>query len=144
MTFFGKDAAVHSNIFDCLIVGSGAAGYNAALHLWEKGLRNFALITENNLAGTSRNTGSDKQTYYKISCSGDQKDSPRAMAETLFAGASMDGDIALCEASHSLEEFFHLVSVGVDFPHNVYGEFPGYKTDHDPLQRASSIGPYTS
>ncbi|MCL2721151.1 MAG: FAD-binding protein, partial [Treponema sp.] len=66
------------------------------------------------------------------------------------------GDIALCEASHSLQEFFHLVSIGVDFPHNCYGEFAGYKTDHDhptstnarsfqaPLQRASSVGPYTS
>jgi succinate dehydrogenase/fumarate reductase flavoprotein subunit len=66
------------------------------------------------------------------------------MAETLFSGGSADGDTALCEAAHSLEEFFHLVSLGVPFPHNRYGEFPGYKTDHDPLQRASSSGPYTS
>jgi len=144
MKFLEKDVAVHKSVFDCLVVGSGAAGYNAALHLYEKGMRNFAVITEGRLAGTSRNTGSDKQTYYKIACAGDQKDSPRAMAETLFAGGSMDGDIALCEASHSLAEFFHLVSIGVDFPHNLYGEFAGYKTDHDPLQRASSIGPYTS
>ncbi|MCL2318445.1 MAG: FAD-binding protein, partial [Treponema sp.] len=144
MVFLGKEVAVNENIYDCLIVGSGAAGYNAALHLHGKGVRNFAVITENRLAGTSRNTGSDKQTYYKISCAGDEKDSPRAMAQTLFAGGSMDGDMALCEASHSLEEFFHLVSIGVDFPHNRYGEFAGYKTDHDPLQRASSIGPYTS
>jgi succinate dehydrogenase/fumarate reductase flavoprotein subunit len=56
----------------------------------------------------------------------------------------MDGDTALCEAGHSLGEFFHLVSIGVDFPHNRYGEFAGYKTDHDPAQRASSIGPSTS
>jgi len=144
MVFLGKEVAVNENIYDCLIVGSGAAGYNAALHLHGKGVRNFAVVTENRLAGTSRNTGSDKQTYYKISCAGDEKDSPRAMAQTLFAGGSMDGDMALCEASHSPEEFFHLVSIGVDFPHNRYGEFAGYKTDHDPLQRASSIGPYTS
>ena len=144
MIFLGKEISLCQNIFDCLIVGSGAAGYNAALHLHEKSVRNFAVITENRLAGTSRNTGSDKQTYYKIACSGNEKDSPRAMAETLFSGGSMDGDLALCEASHSLEEFFHLVSVGVDFPHNRYGEFAGYKTDHDPLERASSIGPYTS
>jgi succinate dehydrogenase/fumarate reductase flavoprotein subunit len=132
------------HVFDCLVVGSGAAGYNAALHLLNRGVENIVLVTENRLAGTSRNTGSDKQTYYKMSCAGGQKDSPRAVAETLFAGASMDGDIALCEASHSLQEFFHLVSIGVDFPHDRYGEFTGYKTDHDPLQRASSIGPYTS
>ena len=142
--FLGSEVTTDNNIFDCLIIGSGAAGYNAAVHLYEKGVRNFAVVTENRLAGTSRNTGSDKQTYYKIACAGEQADSPRAMAETLFAGASMDGDLALCEASHSLEEFFHLVSIGVDFPHNRYGEFAGYKTDHDPLQRASSIGPYTS
>ena len=144
MIFFEKKPVVHENIFDCLIVGSGAAGYNAAVHLHEKGCRNFAIITENRLAGTSRNTGSDKQTYYKIACAGEQSDSPMSMAKTLFAGGSMDGDIALCEASHSLQEFFHLVSIGVEFPHNRYGEFAGYKTDHDPLQRASSIGPYTS
>jgi len=140
----GKKVFFGDNIFDCIIVGSGAAAFNAALHLYDRGVTNIVLITENPLWGTSRNTGSDKQTYYKIACSGDQADSPRAMAETLFAGASMDGDIALCEASHSLQEFFHLVSIGVDFPHNLYGEYVGYKTDHDPFQRASSIGPYTS
>ena len=144
MFFLEQETAVSENIFDCLIVGSGAAGYNAAVHLYEKGVRNFAILTEDRLAGTSRNTGSDKQTYYKIACAGDQSDSPMSMAKTLFAGGSMDGDIALCEASHSLQEFFHLVSIGVEFPHNQYGEFAGYKTDHDPLQRASSIGPYTS
>jgi succinate dehydrogenase/fumarate reductase flavoprotein subunit len=66
------------------------------------------------------------------------------MAETLFSGGAMDGDIALCEAAHSLEEFFHLVSLGLPFPRNAYGEFPGYQTDHDKRRRASSIGPYTS
>jgi succinate dehydrogenase/fumarate reductase flavoprotein subunit len=142
--FLGKEVEFTEAVFDCLVIGSGAAGYNAALHLYDKGVENIAVITENRFAGTSRNTGSDKQTYYKIACAGDQKDSPRAMAETLFAGDSMDGDLALCEAAHSLQEFFHLVSIGVDFPHNRYGEFAGYKTDHDPLQRASSIGPYTS
>jgi succinate dehydrogenase/fumarate reductase flavoprotein subunit len=134
----------HRQVYDCLVIGSGAAGYNAALHLLDKGVENIVLVTENRLAGTSRNTGSDKQTYYKTACAGDQQDSPRAVAETLFAGASMDGDIALCEANHSLQEFFHLVSLGVDFPHGRYGDFAGYKTDHDPLQRASSLGPYTS
>jgi succinate dehydrogenase/fumarate reductase flavoprotein subunit len=144
MKFLGKETVADKNIYDCLIVGSGAAAYNAAVHLHDRGVRNFAIVTEDRVAGTSRNTGSDKQTYYKVACAGDEKDSPRAMAETLFAGGSMDGDLALCEASHSLEEFFHLVSLGVEFPHNRYGEFAGYKTDHDPLQRASSIGPYTS
>jgi succinate dehydrogenase/fumarate reductase flavoprotein subunit len=144
MEFLGKQIEPYKAVFDVLIVGTGAAGYNAAVHLHSNGVRNFAVLTENRFGGTSRNTGSDKQTYYKVSCAGEDRDAPRLMAETLFAGGSMDGDIALCEAAHSLQEFFHLVSLGVGFPHNRFGEFPGYKTDHDPLQRASSAGPYTS
>ncbi|MDR0822940.1 MAG: FAD-binding protein [Endomicrobium sp.] len=142
--FLGKDLSIQEKVFDSLIIGSGAAGYNCAVHLFDKGVKNSAIITENRLAGISRNTGSDKQTYYKLSYSGAQNDSPFNMAQTLFDGASMDGDIALCEAAGSLQEFFHLVSIGVDFPHNEYGEFVGYKTDFDPAYRASSIGPYTS
>jgi succinate dehydrogenase/fumarate reductase flavoprotein subunit len=34
--------------------------------------------------------------------------------------------------------------LGVPFPRDAYGQFVGYKTDHDPRQRATSIGPYTS
>jgi len=131
-------------IYDVIIIGSGAAGYNAALHLYDLGVKNIAIITEHIKAGTSRNTGSDKQTYYKLSVSGDSPDSPIKMAKTLFSGGAMDGDIAMCEAAHSLQEFFHLVNLGVEFPFNTYGEFVGYKTDHDPCQRGSSIGPYTS
>ncbi|RLD12299.1 MAG: oxidoreductase, partial [Chlamydiae bacterium] len=131
-------------VYDVLIVGSGAAGFNAAIHLYDLGVKNIAIVTENLKAGTSRNTGSDKQTYYKLSVAGDFPDSPIKMAKTFFAGGAMDGDIALCESAHSLQEFFHLVNLGVDFPFNSYGEFVGYKTDHDPCQRGSSIGPYTS
>ena len=46
-----------------LIIGSGAAGYQAALSLHRFGVRDFLLISEDLNAGTSRNTGSDKQTY---------------------------------------------------------------------------------
>jgi len=133
-----------NHVYDVLIIGSGAAGFNAAVHLHELGVKNIAIVTEHLKAGTSRNTGSDKQTYYKLSVAGDNPDSPINMAKTLFAGGGMDGDIALCESSHSLQEFFHLINLGVEFPFNAYGEFVGYKTDHDPCQRGSSIGPYTS
>ncbi|MDR1326252.1 MAG: FAD-binding protein [Treponema sp.] len=144
MSFLGQAVTVYPSIFDTLIVGTGAAAYNAAIHLFDRGVSNIALLTEDRFGGTSRNTGSDKQTYYKVACAGTTPDTPRAMAATLFSGGSMDGDIALCEAAHSLQEFFHLVGIGVAFPHNRYGEFAGYKTDHDPLERASSTGPYTS
>lgn len=66
------------------------------------------------------------------------------MAETLFAGRCVDGDIALCEAALSTQCFLKLVELGVPFPRNRYGEYIGYKTAHDSLRRATSVGPYTS
>ena len=126
------------------IVGSGAAGFNAADHLWQLGQHDIVLVTENRVGGTSRNTGSDKQTYYKLTLSGGDPDSVREMADTLFAGRCVDGDIALCEAALSTQCFLKLVELGVPFPRNRYGEYIGYKTDHDPRRRATSVGPYTS
>lgn len=126
------------------IVGTGAAGYNAADRLWQYGQKDILLITEDRLGGTSRNTGSDKQTYYKLTLSGGDPDSIREMADTLFAGQCVDGDIALCEAALSAQCFLRLVELGVPFPRNRYGEYIGYKTDHDPRRRATSVGPYTS
>lgn len=127
-----------------LIVGSGAAGLRAAEHLHELGHRDIALITEGMNCSTSRNTGSDKQTYYKLSLSGSDADSVREMASSLYSGQAVDGDIALCEAAASAGGFFHLAQLGVPFPTNEYGEYVGYKTDHDPYRRATSAGPYTS
>jgi succinate dehydrogenase/fumarate reductase flavoprotein subunit len=127
-----------------VIAGSGAAGLNAADTLYSMGQTDIAIVTEGLLMGTSRNTGSDKQTYYKLTLSGDSSDSVVAMAETYFNGGCMHGDIALIEAALSPRCFFKLVDIGVPFPHNKYGEYVGYKTDHDPRQRATSAGPLTS
>ena len=126
------------------VVGSGAAGYNAADRLWQYGQKDILLISESINAGTSRNTGSDKQTYYKLTLSSDTPDSVYEMANTLFDGKCVDGDIALCEAALSVPSFLRLVELGVPFPVNRYGEYIGYKTDHDPRNRATSVGPYTS
>lgn len=126
------------------IVGTGAAGYNAADRLWTYGQKDILIVTEGRKCGTSRNTGSDKQTYYKLTLSGGDPDSVREMADTLFAGQCVDGDIALCEAALSTQGFLKLVELGVPFPRNRYGEYIGYKTDHDPRRRATSVGPYTS
>ncbi|MCI8659963.1 MAG: FAD-binding protein [Lachnospiraceae bacterium] len=133
---------IHS--YQTLILGSGAAGFAAAERLFMAGHKDIALITEHVQAGTSRNTGSDKQTYYKLSLSGFQPDSIREMAYTLMDGGCVDGDLALCEAALSARCFLHLVDLGVPFPSNRYGEYVGYKTDHDPRSRATSAGPYTS
>ncbi len=127
-----------------VIVGTGASGYNAAVSLKKNGVDDILLISEEKDAGTSRNTGSDKQTYYKLTLSGRESDSVRAMAETLFNGRAVDGDIALAEAALSTPCFMHLCLLGLPFPVNRYGEYVGYKTDHDPRTRATSIGPYTS
>lgn len=130
--------------FHTVVVGSGAAGLNAADRLRQYGVGDIALITENRKAGTSRNTGSDKQTYYKLSLAGGQGDSVRRLAEILYEGGCVDGDNALCEAALSCQGFYKLVELGVPFPHNRMGEYVGYKTDHDPNNRGTSVGPYTS
>ena len=127
-----------------VIVGTGAAGYNAALRLSDYGVNDIAIVTEGIFMGTSRNTGSDKQTYYKMNLCADYPDSPKAMAQDLFNGKCVDGDIAYAEAALSVMSFLHLCELGVEFPVNRYGEYVGYKTDHDPRARATSVGPLTS
>ena len=127
-----------------VVVGSGAAGLNSADRLGQYGVEDLALITENMNSGTSRNTGSDKQTYYKLSLAGDAPDSVRRLAQILYEGGCVDGEHALCEAALSCQGFFKLVELGVPFPHDIFGQFVGYKTDHDPNDRGTSVGPYTS
>lgn len=127
-----------------LIVGSGAASLNCALHLYDAGARDIIIATSQMGGGASNLSGSDKQTYYKLSLAGSQLDSPYDMARALFDGGAVHGDIALIEAALSALEFAHLVHIGVPFPHDRYGSYAGYKTDHDPRRRATSAGPRTS
>ena len=127
-----------------LILGSGAAGLCTAVRLKEAGVDDLVIVSEGLDKGTSINTGSDKQTYYKLSLCGNDNDSPLAMAETFFAGGAMHGDLALVEAALSPRGFLHLANLGVPFPCDPFGQFVGYKTDHDPRRRATSVGPYTS
>lgn len=142
MNINGKDVEVIN--LNTAVVGSGAAGFNAAVRLKEFGIDDVAIITEGVNCGTSRNTGSDKQTYYKMSLSGNDADCPAAMARDLFAGMLTDGDNALCEAALSVRCFMNLCELGVEFPTNRFDEYVGYKTDHDPYARATSVGPLTS
>lgn len=127
-----------------IVIGCGAAGLATALRLYRLGETDTAIVTENLYSGTSRNTGSDKQTYYKLSLAGGDADSVQSMASDLFSGGAVDGDLALCEAALSTRGFYNLVELGVPFPCNQYGEYMGYKTDHDHGRRATSAGPYTS
>jgi succinate dehydrogenase/fumarate reductase flavoprotein subunit len=142
ITVKGLEIDVYS--LNTIVVGSGAAGFNAADSLYSLGQKDIAMLTEGIDMGTSRNTGSDKQTYYKLTLAGGGSDSVLEMAKTLFEGGSRHGDIALVEAALSAGCFYKLAQIGVPFPHNRYGEYIGYKTDHDPRQRATSAGPLTS
>jgi len=130
--------------FDAVVIGSGAAGFATACNIAKIGKKSVCIVTEGINSGTSRNTGSDKQTYYKLSLAGSTPDSVREMADTLFSGGCVDGDNALCEAALSSRCFLDLCAAGVPFPANKYGEYIGYKTDHDPKARATSAGPLTS
>jgi succinate dehydrogenase/fumarate reductase flavoprotein subunit len=102
------------------------------------------VVTDNINGGTSRNAGSDKQTYYKISDSSPVPDSPYDMAASYIRGGAMHGDLALVEAQGSSRAFYNLVALGVEFPFNRYGGYIGYQTDHDSRNRGISLGPYTS
>ena len=138
--------------YNTVIVGAGAAGMNCALHVCEfmeqKGIADaknrIAVITAGLGLGASRMSGSDKQTYYKIGTSPDIPDSAEEFAKSLTAAGCCHGDSALAEGIGSLREFYHLVQVGVPFPHDPTGTYIGYKTDHDPYERATSAGPKTS
>jgi succinate dehydrogenase/fumarate reductase flavoprotein subunit len=125
---------------------------NCAVHLCEfmtqKGVKDaqdrIAVVTGGLSLGASRMSGSDKQTYYKLGTSCDMADSAEDFAGTLTAAGCCHGDLALAEAIGSLREFYHLVQIGVPFPHDSMGSYIGYKTDHDPYERATSAGPKTS
>lgn len=127
-----------------LIVGFGCAGLSTAYNLNRLGVRDVAIACKSRSFGTSRNTGSDKQTYYKLSLCGDDLDSVHKMANELYSYGGINGDTALCEASGSVQGFMNLASLGVPFPKNIYGEFVGYKTDFDSCKRGTSAGPLTS
>ena len=135
-----------------VVVGSGAAGLSCAVRLFremeEMGVvapaDEVALVTRGVGLGTSNNSGSDKQTYYKLGTHGAEPDTPVDFARTLTDGGCAHADVALAEGENSLRGFYHLVDAGVPFPHNAGGGFVGYKTDHDPRQRATSAGPWTS
>ena len=145
-----KNVTFHN--YNTVIVGSGAAGINCGVHLYEfmerKGINNpqdrIVVVTAGLGLGASRMSGSDKQTYYKMGTSPDVADSAEEFAKSLTAAGCCHGDTALIEAIVSLREFYHLVQVGVAFPTDTTGIFIGYKTDHDPYERATSAGPKTS
>ncbi len=127
-----------------LIIGSGPAALTAAMQLYEMGQTNIAIVTSQLDGGAANGCRRDKQAYYKMSLAGIDLDSPMDMASDLFNSKGMHGDIALCEAQGSIQAFFNLVNLGVPFPHDRFGAYIGFKSDHDPRQRGTTAGPDTS
>ena len=135
-----------------VIVGAGAAGMNCAVQLvgfWRaRGVahpQDRLLVVTGGLAlGASRMSGSDKQTYYKMGTSPRVPDTAEEFAAALTGFGCCNGETALVEGICSLRGFYNLVDAGVPFPHDSAGAFIGYKTDHDPYERATSAGPKTS
>lgn len=74
MRVFGKQAWFSAGDFRV---------FKLMLRQHDLGVTDIALVTEGQEMGTSRNTGSDKQTYYKLSLGG------------------VMGEHALCEAAYS-------------------------------------------
>ncbi len=106
--------------------------------------KRIAVVTAGVGLGASRMSGSDKQTYYKMGTSPDVADSAEEFAKNLTAAGCCHADLAMAEAIGSLRGFYNLVEAGVPFPHDPMGVYVGYKTDHDPYERATSAGPKTS
>ncbi len=125
------------------VVGAGAAGLNAMDELLKQGA-DAVLFADDIKGGASVNSGSDKQTYYKLSLAGGTPDSVERMAETFFTGGNMRGCHARALAANSARSFLKLALLGVPFPQNEWGEYVGYQTDHDTTARATSAGPLTS
>ena len=150
ITVDGVEVAVYRA--NTIIVGAGAAGMGCAVQLVRflraRGVDDPAgklLVVTGGLAlGASRMSGSDKQTYYKMGTSPRVPDTAADFAKALTAFGCCHGDTALVEGICSLRGFYHLVEAGVPFPHEPWGAFIGYKTDHDPYERATSAGPKTS
>jgi len=137
---------------ETIIVGAGAAGMACAVllvrSLRARGVKDPAsrllVVTGGLSLGASRMSGSDKQTYYKMGTSPRVPDTAEDFARALTAFGCCHGDTALVEGLGSLRGFYNLVELGVPFPHDPHGAFIGYKTDHDPYERATSAGPKTS
>ena len=151
-TFDIDGLSVPVTCVNTVIVGAGAAGMNCAVQLvnfWQaRGVADpedkLLVVTAGVALGASRMSGSDKQTYYKMGTSPRVADTAAEFAEALTTFGCCHGDTALVEGICSLRGFYNLVDAGVPFPHDPTGAFIGYKTDHDPYERATSAGPKTS
>jgi glycosyltransferase involved in cell wall biosynthesis len=122
--------------YHTLIIGTGCAGFNAADKLFDLGVTDIAILTEGRFMGTSRNTGSDKQTYYKLSLCGSDGDSVREMAEIyttadVFVNASLEETMGLTTVEAMACGTPCVVSTGVSEEGNITGFVKYISLDSD-------------
>lgn len=127
---------------DALVLGSGAAGWRAAVELKRHEI-DVVVATQNLYGGTSACSGSDKQTLH-TAATGRHGDDFIALAAALGAGGAMDEDTAYVEAVGSLRALSSLQYLGLPAPLDRLGAVLRYQTDHDEAGRATSCGPRTS
>ena len=127
---------------DAIVLGSGAAGWRAAIELKRHGI-DVVVATQNLYGGTSACSGSDKQTLH-TAATGRHGDDFIALAAALGAGGAMDEDTAYVEAVGSLRALSSLQYLGLPVPLDRLGAVLRYQTDHDEAGRATSCGPRTS
>lgn len=125
-----------------LVVGSGAAGFRAAVELQRRDI-STSIITSILYGGTSACSGSDKQTIFSCSTY-HHGDDVIEVAKAISAGGCMDADLAYVEAVNSYISLDGLRTFGLDLPCDKYGTILRYQTDHDEKGRATSCGPRTS
>jgi succinate dehydrogenase / fumarate reductase flavoprotein subunit len=127
---------------EALVVGSGAAGFRAAVELKRRGV-DVVIATQTAFWGTSACSGSDKQTLHTASTAR-RGDDFLAMAKSIAAGGAMDLDTAYVEAVGSIDALAGLRYLGLPLPEDRFGGVLRYQTDHDEAGRATSCGPRTS
>ncbi len=123
-----------------VVVGGGLSGYKAAIALYDRGMTDLAVLTDSKEGATSRYAKSDGQSYFKLSESGNDSDSPYRMARSITSGGTSDGDIALVEASMSSRCFYQLAEMGIPFAQDKFGGFPGQDPKTENGRRQSSCG----
>jgi succinate dehydrogenase/fumarate reductase flavoprotein subunit len=122
-----------------IIIGAGGAGLHAADQLHQLGHDDIAIVTAAS-GGLSGEEAHAEAVYHRMGMDWDNPDSPRKLAEELMDRGMTHGDTAYVEALNSIPAFLHLVSNGLPFPRDTYGNFIG----SGPKERCASAGPQTS
>lgn len=112
-----------------LIVGAGVSGLKAAVSLYDKGVKDIAVLYGSDDSSVSSAAVSDRQNYYLLAGSGKVGDSALKMAEDLTASGEVDGQVALTQAALSQRGFSFLCDHGLEHAEGKYGEVISYGKD---------------